>query len=382
MRVSNLAAKCWRLIREGAYDHVGRDLALAVPGRASFHTFELMRRYERIINFLSRDTKQYFNELEPPSILPIQVIRRPFSTLFRCQVRTKQNNFCIYIKILHIKNDSKEYHIRTTQRIIKDVEITTKLYTTFREHTIYAVPRIVAFFPEEMAIVTEESDGQPLLNLIKKKGKGYPPQRVVDELAQYCHALGGWLNHFQHLTRIASLQDWDEAEFIHYVNIRLSKLEKSQLYIQQGDSHRIRHYLEQLLRHTAKDKTIICGVHGDLGLSNILVSFGKTTVLDFPMYRIGSCYDDLAHVCMRIEYMLYNPIYRRYVITEMKNAFLEGYQEKFDRAHSLFNAYCLRHKMNRLVDLSKIDGLSMIKRWYQVQQFRKYLNDINKNIVN
>jgi hypothetical protein len=380
MGVLQLTSKCWHLLREGTDYRINRNLLLEVPGRESFNTFEPLHRYERIITLLSEDPQRYFEEISPPSILPMQVIQRPFSTLIKCQVRTTQRNFCIYIKFIHIKNDSTEYHARIIKRMKNDFFITTKLYDLLKENSSYAVPRIIAFFPEEMALITEESDGKTLLSLLRKKGKGYPKQRVMDELEQYCQTLGGWLQTFQNLTRITSSQSWDEAEFINYINLRLSKLEKSWLCIRQEDTYRIQRYLEQLLQQATEDKKFLCGVHGDIGLSNILVSSKKITVLDFPMYKIGSFYDDLTYIFMRIEYLLFNPLFRISVITKLQNAFLEGYKNEFDRKNSLFMAYCMKHRVNRLVDLSKVDNLSMVKKIYQIQQFKRFLNKINKNI--
>jgi tRNA A-37 threonylcarbamoyl transferase component Bud32 len=260
-----------------------------------------------------------------------------------------------------------------------DFEITTRIYDTLKENDSYSVPKIIAFFPEEMAIITEESDGKTLLSLLRQKGKGYPKQSAIDELEQYCHALGGWLQTFQNLTRITSSQSWDEAEFINYINLRLSKLEKSRLCIRQEDTYHIQRYLEQLLQQATEDKTFLCGVHGDIGLSNVLVSSKKITVLDFPMYKIGFFYDDLTYIFMRIEYLLFNPLFMKYVINKLQNAFLEGYENGFDRKNPLFRAYCMKHRINRLVDLSKIDNLSIIKKIYQTQQFKNFLHNINRN---
>ena len=98
------------------------------------------------------------------------------------------------------------------------------------------------------------------------------------------------------------------------------------------------------------------------------------------MYKIGSFYDDLTYVFMRIEYFLFNPLFRISVISNLQNAFLEGYKNGFDRKNSLFTAYCMKHRINRLVDLSKIDNLSMIKKLYQIQQFKRFLNNINGSV--
>jgi hypothetical protein len=379
MGVAQLASKCWHLLREGADYRVDHHLPLEAPGRASLHTIDSIRRCDRIINLLSKDPQQYFEEASPPSILPIQVIQRPFSTLVKCKVETIQRSFCIYIKFIHLKYDTIEYHTRIIQRMKNDIVITTKLYDILKENTSYSVPRTIAFFPEEIAIVTEESYGKTLMSLIGKKGKGYPKQSVIDELSQYCHALGGWLQTFQNLTRSTSSQRWDKAELMHYINLRLSKLEKSRLCIRHEDTCRIQRYLEQLLKQTNEDKTFLCGVHGDLGLSNILVSSKKITVLDFPMYKIGSFYDDLTYVFMRIEYFLFNPLFRKSVIIRLQNAFLDGYKNGFDEKNSLFTAYCMKHKINRLVDISKIENISLIKKLYQTQQFKNFLNKINKS---
>lgn len=344
-------------------------------------TVDLKRRYERIIELLSRDPQRYFGEPMPPVFSPVLTLRRPSSELIKCHAQSEGRCFGLYIKFFLVKKDSQEYHDRLHQRMKNDADITCMLYESLQQNPAHAVPRVIAFLPDERAIVMEESVGQQLLQLIIQKGRGYPSQNVLDELASYCHSLGGWLRNFQNLTRTGMLLEPAQIDLVDYVNLRLARLEKFEPFFKRGFSESIRQYLARLLQQTPIEETFACGVHSDLALSNILVTADQVTVLDFSMYQVGHFCNDIAYLYIRLEHLLYQPFFTKKTISILKESFLKGYDDNFDTDHPLFMAYYLRHKINRLADLSKTRGLSLIKRYYQNHQFRKCLYDLNRFIA-
>lgn len=340
-----------------------------------FPSVDLQRRYEWVVMRLAQEPQRYFDAPEPPAFVPVMSLRRPTSELVKCCVRSPRGSLGLYMKFFLVRGTSQEAHDRAMQRINKEVEVTNRLYTQLGQNSAYAVPRVIAFFPEERAVVMEESEGQRLLELIMNKGRGYPAQPVLEELAQYCHALGRWLRNFQQLTYRPESEKLHRTDFIHYVSLRLSRLEKSEIFSRKGVSEKILFHLEKLLQQTKESDMDTCGVHGDLSLSNILVTSKKVTVLDFSMYYIDSIYNDPSYFCSKID-SIYKKSIKYSTISYVKKAFLEGYQENFDVDHPLFIAYYMRHKINRLLSLRNIHNLSVIKKFYQVFQYRQCWNDV------
>jgi tRNA A-37 threonylcarbamoyl transferase component Bud32 len=285
----------------------------------------------------------------------------------------------VYIKFFLPRRPTPEAHERSVQRLYKEVEVTRDFYARLGVHPVYAVPRIIAFFPEEKAIVMEESTGQRLLDVLLQKGRGYPTRSALRELAQYCHAVGGWLKHFQSLTQSATDPQLERVDFLEYVAVRLAKLQASQRALRDEMADRLLASLQQLLQQVPENAGQVCGVHGDLSLSNILVTFDKVTVLDFSMYQIGSSYNDPAYFYSRIE-SIYNLMIKKSTILFLQEAFIEGYDSNIENNIDQFRIYYIRHKINRLLSLSDFNNLPFFKRWYQKYQLFKCWKDLNRAI--
>jgi tRNA A-37 threonylcarbamoyl transferase component Bud32 len=340
-----------------------------------FSSLDLQRRYEHIVRRLAEGASQYFESAAPPVFSPVLSVRRPVSELVKCRVTSAQGTFGVYIKFFLPRQPTLEDHARAIEKMYKEVDITRDLYARLGAHSVYAVPRIIAFFPEERAVVMEESVGQRLLDIVLQKGQGYPARSALETLARHCRTVGGWLKHFQHLTRTTTEQKFDRADFLEYVTPRLVKLKASQRMLRPDASDRILHALERLLQQVPEYTGNVCGVHGDLSLSNILVSSKKFTVLDFSMYQIGSSYNDPAYFYSRIE-SVYHPLIRKSTTSYLQRAFIEGYGEELDKNGQMFRVYYIRHKINRLLNLADFHCIPMIKRLYQKYQFFKCWKDL------
>jgi aminoglycoside phosphotransferase len=344
-----------------------------------FSSLDLQRRYEHIVRRLAEEAQQYFEVAEPPVFSPVLSMRRPVSELVKCRVMSAHGTFGMYIKFFLARRPTPEDHARAIEKMYKEVDITRDLYARLGAHSVYAVPRIIAFFPEERAVVMEESVGQRLLDVLLQKGQGYPARSALEELAHYCHTVGGWLKHFQHLTQTTAEQKFDRADFLEYVTPRLAKLKESQSMLRADAADRILRALERLLQQVSERMGNVCSVHGDLSLSNILVSSKKVTVLDFSMCQVGSSYNDLAYFYSRIE-SIYNFLINKSTTSYLQKAFIEGYGEYIDKDDPMFRIYYIRHKINRLLNLSNFRNIPIIRRLYQKYQFFRCWRDIKSSI--
>jgi tRNA A-37 threonylcarbamoyl transferase component Bud32 len=338
---------------------------------------DLQRRYARVVQRLIEEPQRYFEGAEAPVFLPILSLRRPVSELVKCRAESPHGSCGVYIKFFLPRSPTPEAHQRAVQRLYKEVEVTRDFYARLGGNSVYAVPRIIAFFPEEKAIVMEESTGQRLLDILLQKGRGYPTRSALHELAQYCRAVGGWLKHFQSLTQSATDTQLEHVDFLEYVAVRLAKLQASQRVLCDEVAERLLDSLKRLLQQVPEHAGKVCGVHGDLSLSNILVTSDKVTVLDFSMYQIGSLFNDPAYFYSRIE-SVYHLMIKRSTTYFLQNAFIEGYGIDIKNSIDQFRIYYIRHKINRILSLSDFNNLPFFKRWYQKYQLFKCWKDLNR----
>jgi tRNA A-37 threonylcarbamoyl transferase component Bud32 len=348
-----------------------------VDARGVFLSPDLQCRYERVVQRLLEEPQRYFEGADAPAFSPLLSLHRPVSALVKCRVASPHGSYGVYIKFFLPRRPTPEAHERAIQRLYKEVEVTRDFHARLGANSVYAVPRIIAFFPEEKAIVMEESAGQRLLDVLLQKGRGYPTRSALHELAQHCRAVGGWLKYFQSLTQSTTDAQLGHGDFLEYIALRLAKLQAAQRALRDEVAERLLSTLQRLLQRVPENAGKVCGVHGDLSLSNILVTSNKVTVLDFSMYQIGSPYNDSAYFYSRIE-SVYHLMITRSTTSFLQNAFIDGYGSGAINSADQFMMYYIRHKINRLLSLSDLNNLSFFKRCYQKYQIFQCWKDLNK----
>jgi len=340
---------------------------------------ELKTRYERVIEHFQGNAEAYFGASFSLKITPELIIRRPLSEVVKCAAFGKNKQLVIYMKFFRVDKCKDEGQAQVMHRIRNEVTVTKKLYGSFPENQSNSVPRMIAFFPEEMSIVTEECKGEQLLKQIANSAKGYPGKKVMDELSAYCHLVGQWLKQFQKTPAIDLNHKDTPPSLIDYVDIRLKRL-LAQARFKEQDRQDVLRYLEQQLGQSSDEKKSLCPAHGDLSLSNILVKKNQVSVLDFAMYRMDTPYLDPSYFCHQLEDFLAAPFFRKKTISILQKAFLDAYDPTFDSNAPIFLAYRVRHIINRLTGLSEMKGLSLIKNRYQQWQYKKYRSALHRLI--
>jgi tRNA A-37 threonylcarbamoyl transferase component Bud32 len=330
---------------------------------------KVQARFDRVVTLLQQAPMKFWQEPTPPKLEPLCIIRRPESELIKCRViHDTQVDFC-FIKFHRALDRDISEHNRALGRIKQEAQVTQNFFQHFEFHSSFGVPKVVAFFPEEMAVVTKEIPGRRLLDVLREEAVGFPTSKVREELSRHFRLIGGWLAEFQGVALGQSSELDDPSQHIvPYVTIRLDKLIQAGM-ITESFVRKICDFLHHHMEACPRGLERACQVHGDLSLSNVFLTPGYVGVLDFAMSNVSNVYEDLSYFYQRLDNLRVNPLFRNSTICAFQQAFLEGYGNPLVVNHHLFKAYQVRHTINHLVDLSKSDGLSTFRRVYQLAQF-------------
>ncbi|MEC4678699.1 MAG: phosphotransferase, partial [Nitrospirota bacterium] len=227
--------------------------------------------YTRVTTRLTQESKHYFGEPSPPVFSIVRIFSRPFSEIIQCRIRWPQRSFGLYIKFSLVKENIEGEHKRILNNTEREIEVTRKFFDFFSEEHGVSVPEVIAFFPDDLAVVTKEKEGLPLMKLIVSSARGKPRSRDLDLLKNACYSIGHALTVFQKMPVINTGRDELPSNLISYVDLRLKILSESG-FIKTSECLHVLHYLEQQLAKIDEQTLSLCSVHGDLSLGNVLIS--------------------------------------------------------------------------------------------------------------
>lgn len=356
-----------------------QTLNVSVTKTTQFYSEETKAAYLRVTSRLAQESKYYFGEGAVPVFSIVRIIRRPFSDVIQCTVQFDKNSFGLYIKFALVKKNVDGDRERILKNVNREVEVTKQFSAFFSKEPSVSVPEIIAFFPDDMAIVTKEKEGVPLMTLIMESGKGKPSTQKLDLLKNTCSLVGNSLKVFQKMPLINTGKDELPSNLVSYVDLRLKLLLEAGC-IQMKERFNVVTYLENQIGKIEGQPLDFCGVHGDLSLGNVLIASNQVVFLDLGMYRKGPACFDLAYFHQHLDDFLTNPFFFSATIAHLQDAFFEGYQEKSIRESPLFLSYYVLKIVNHLLALSRMKKLSLLKKVYQKWQYRHCLSHLNKII--
>ncbi len=344
-----------------------------------FHSENLKASYGRVTTRLAQESEHYFGESGFPVFFIARIFQTPFSDIVQCVVELNNISFGIYVKFSLVNKNVEGEHDRILKNTTREVEVANIFSEYFSNEQAVSVPEVIAFFPDEMAIVTKEKDGVPLMRLIVGSAKGRPGTGKLDLLKHACYSVGNALKVFQKMPLIKTGKIELPSNLVSYVDLRLKLLlETGSLAMR--DYRNVLNFLEQQLGEIEEEALDFCSVHGDLALGNILISSDQVIFLDLGMYRQGPPSFDPAYFYQHLDDLNTNPLFLSSTIVQLQDVFFEGYSENSIRESPLFLSYYVRNIVNQLLDLSRRSHLHPIKRIYQKWQYQQYLFSLKKVI--
>lgn len=328
---------------------------------------------EAVLAKLNDGSKSYLGQELTRPLEIVKKVNRPYSKVFRIRAVFEKREAFFWIKTFRIRNRLKSAAEKHLQRVATEFDAAAQLQGYFAGEQYLHIIDPIAFFPELATIVTWESRGEPLSDLIAKKARFQPDESAIKELEQYAFRCGEALQKIQHATRGAEI--YNPAELLEYVDLRLQRLE-SRRGTGFGDDMRklVFSYIERMIPRVSPEHCWSCGVHSDYGPFNILAGNGEITVTDFTMYSTGSAYKDLTYFFHRLGGFLHKPMYRQETIQRLQQTFLQGWGEPAVQEHALFKLFWVRHTVNNYSAIGRNRTAGPIKRWLpHVRLYNKHV---------
>jgi len=284
---------------------------------------------KQVIAELRSQAHELWAEVPPEDFRIVRHLTRPYSTVYRLQlvVRDALLPRFIYAKILapgtKFQVDAEKY----LTRLETEFNAGRRLHAAFYREKEFATIKPMAYYPELLAIVSEEAPGESLAAVIAREGKLWPVAEKLEQLARHCRRAGQALAAMQKAT--AEVSRFDPSKLLEYIDVRLQRLlESKQTPLSPADRQQIIKFLELAIPTIPSGQLGLCGTHGDYAPFNLLAAPEKITVVDFTMFKLGSVYNDLTYFYHRLEGYLHKPTYRSQTIRRLQDEFLRGYVEK------------------------------------------------------
>ncbi len=314
---------------------------------------------EQVIAKLRAQADELWPEAPPDDFRVVRHFVRPYSNVYRLQLVPRAERSLatpsrfIYVKILSRRATFQSNPEKYLARLATEFAAGRRLHEALGSAKEFGVVKPVAYYPECLAMVTEEAFGAPLSNVITRDGKLWPAADKLEQLATHCRRAGQALAVMQKATREASR--YDPAELIEYIDVRMQRLlESDRVPFSAADRRQILRFLESAIPAIPVEQLGMSGCHSDYAPFNLLAAADKITVADFTMFKIGSVYNDLTYFCHRLEGYLHKPIYRSQTIRRLQDEFLRGYTEASGHAGRewrvaedlLFKIFWIKHVVN------------------------------------
>jgi hypothetical protein len=150
-----------------------------------------------IVDRLLTEHERYLGTTAPPRLDALTVRPRRLSDVAILDLTVANRPVRLFVKV-HKKPRASIDRVREKAGIEFDTLGT--LHRRFAAFPGYGVVRPVAFFPEDLAVITEAAEGDNLHQLIKQATPVWRAPSAVERPAAACRAAGVWLRHFQAIT--------------------------------------------------------------------------------------------------------------------------------------------------------------------------------------
>lgn len=275
---------------------------------------------QAVLDRLRRDAARYFPDRPaPPAVGRVQFVRRPLSDIAQVDLSFGDTTTAVYVKLHHKPNAPVD---RVRHKAGLEFETLGFLHERFRSIPGCAVVRPIAYFPDEMAVVTEAAAGDNLHRLMKTRAVAWRIDAEQERLARACHASGVWLRHFQQLTRKPDSVRLRVDEALRPIRTDLKAC--VEIGFPKSGAAQLLALCEAELRLVEGRELPTVGVHPDFQPDNILISDDTVTVLDFTSFQYGGASHDVARFLVTLDGFRRNPLYGR-GIPALMAAFLKGY---------------------------------------------------------
>ncbi len=352
---------------------------------------------KQVIAKLKSQAQELWPEAPPGDFHLVRHFVRPYSDVYRLQLVAPPEHLpamparFIYVKILARRVTFQTNPEKYVTRLAAEFAVGRRLHAALGNAKEFGIVKPVAYYPDDLAMVTEEAPGAPLSKVISRDARFWPSTASVERLATHCRRAGYALAAIQQATREVSR--YNPAELIEYIDVRMQRLlESGRVPFSAADRRQIVRFLETAIPAIPVEQLGLCGSHSDYAPFNVLAAAEKITVADFTMFKVGSVYNDLTYFYHRLEGYLHKPVYRPQTIHRLQEEFLRGYTTGWGHNGRewrvvddlLFKIFWIKHVVNNYSAIMRqrvvIKGnkLSLPVQLFNQHVFRRYNRWLNE----
>lgn len=329
---------------------------------------ELGPEFRDVLGRLRAEGPRLFGAADP-RLTPLALDDREASTVLELAVAGASGIDAVFVKRFKPREPGMAGRESMRARVCRDFEVTTRLHASMSGFPGYRVPRPLACFPDQLAIVTAKASGVTLSDLLERHGGWWPSQERTRELGSTVAAVGGWLRAFHSIeTRDASTFSLDGMR--RYIDVRLERLLVTRPpALDARGRERVLRYFDRTAPLVDRNDLREVLTHGDLAPSNILVDGGEITVIDFAMVTPGGLFMDVARLYTQLEFLMAKPKFRPTVVRHLQQRLLHGFDAALEPDRPLFRLFLLQHLLCHMSSLAR-NPAPPLSRLYNRHQLR------------
>jgi tRNA A-37 threonylcarbamoyl transferase component Bud32 len=288
----------------------------------------------------------------PLRLVPCESHDRPSSSILLVRVCADDERPLthLFVKVFKSKVIPNAGPDAMRERVEHDFEATRRTYAAMAGHEELGVVPPVACYPDLLALVTEQVNGEHLIEHLQRHAGWLPTDQTLSELRQTMARVGQWVRVFQQVSPTGAIGSIQELR--QYIDIRLERLVRdSRGKFSEADRHQVLHHIDAVGATVAPEELRQVTVHSDLSLGNVLVSNGRIVVLDFAMTRLENWLHDITKVFVRVGLLALKPKFTVRVVRDLQASLLRGFDPSLSTAHPLFRLSVLQHRILHLLAL-------------------------------
>jgi len=308
-----------------------------------------------IVNTLRKNHRVYFESVSPPEVEVLSITNHPNSCVARLRVRLGVSDKALFVKTLYpdevdgrsnrSDREYKEYQIRTEYDVLK------KLYDAFAPYPNLGVVKPVDYFPEYLALVTEEQQGQKF-SLLMQNAKMYSRHEKTEKLVDCTCLCGAWLRLFQDFMKQNDIKKYDFNEVLNYCDVRLDILANHRPYdFTEPFCEGVRNFLKHQVKRVKVDGLEVVGRHNDYSPNNMIVKDQKLVVLDFSGFSYGPVCGDYVKFWSGLDLMKDSLLVSVKTVEKLQEAFIAGYGRKINPDDPLFILFQMAYILDKMGDI-------------------------------
>jgi len=332
--------------------------------------------YKDIINTLITDYKDTLEINGEIKYTIEKTYNRELSNVAKVILYNSQYSKSVYIKV------SPDLHrvmwgsyIENENQILQSIRKSQTLIST-------NVPKIIAYFPEEHTLITEEVPGVDLTDKLVES-MSYQSLFSAKNCDKAIVNTGEWLREFHQFTSIRQ-EYFDLEPALIWIERRLRVLiDHNAPGADENFYHNILNYLHSLKNEIDKGPVLISGSHADFCPHNVLVDDSlRVTVIDFASYSRGPVLYDVIRFCNELDNLGYQFRNSSKKSNNLKRVFLESYGNDIDWSSPLVKFITCQFKVAKLL-AAYYSKLGYIKFWSNGQiPYYKNLSYLKKALKN